>query len=191
MTARALRPLVALLLVVVAGLAGALLGAAPAHACTCATSDLAKLTKSADLVYVGVVQSTSTTDDGDEQFQVLAQRLFKGELDSARVTVTNPVTGSCALGPAERGDRWLFLTGPDHTTTLCDGTRPLRQRDLAKVQRLLGVGERLPAPDPQKAVFTRVEADPPQEFTRMAAPGAAAALLGLLGLVVVGRLNRR
>lgn len=181
-------------LLLVAGLVasvGVLIGAAPAQACSCESADLRKLTKSADIVHVGVVQSSSTSEAGSEQFQVLAQRLFKGELDSARVTVTNPVGGACALGPIGKGERWLFLTGPDHTTTLCDGTRRLRQRDLERVQKILGVGERLPAPDPEKAVLTPVETDPPEEFTRLAAPGAAAVLLGLLGLVVVGRLNRR
>lgn len=181
-------------LLLVAGLVstfGVLVAAAPAQACSCQTSDLRKLTKSADIVHVGVVQSSSTDDSGSEQFQVLAQRLFKGELDSARLTVTNSVGGTCTLGPVGKGERWLFLTGPDHSTTLCDGSRRLRQRDLERVQQILGVGERLPTPDPQKAVLTPVESDPPEEFTRLAAPGAAAALLGLLGLVVVGRINRR
>ena len=191
MIARAFRPLVALLLVVPFALALTVAGAAPAQACSCKTTNLKKLTKSADKVYVGVVQSTSTTAEGDEQVQVLAQRLFKGELDSARVSVTNPAGGSCGFGDVEEGSRWLFLTGPDHTTTLCDGTRKLRERDLARVQKLLGVGGRLPAPDPQKAVLTPLDTEPPEEFTRLAAPGAAAVLLGLLGLVVVGRLNRR
>lgn len=191
MTASATRPLLALLMVVAAALSGVLLGAAPAQACTCDSANLRKLTKSAEIVYVGVVQSTSTSAEGNEQVQVLAQRLFKGKLDSARVNVTNPAGASCSLGEVEQGSRWLLLTGPDHTTTLCDGTRPLRQRDLERVQRLLGVGERLPAPDPQKAVLTPVQTEQPEEFTRLAAPGAAAVLLGLLGLAVVGRLNRR
>ncbi|MBE7324133.1 hypothetical protein IEQ44_05670 [Nocardioides sp. Y6] len=192
MIARAVRLLVALLLVVPLTWGLSSVGASAAEGCSCETKDLKKLTKSAAIVHVGVVQASTTTDEGAEQFQVLAQRLFKGELDSARLTVTNPDgSGSCALGPVAKGERWLFLTGPDHTTTPCDGTRRLRQRDLERVQALLGVGERLPAPDPEKAVLTPVESDPPEEFTRLAAPGAAAVLLGLLGLVVVGRLNRR
>ena len=35
---------------------------------------------------------------------------------------------------------------------------------------------RLPAPDPQKAVLTPLDTEPPEEFTRLAAPGAAAVL---------------
>lgn len=188
---RGVRAATLLLVTALVATAGVLLGAAPAQACSCDSANLRKLTKSAEIVYVGVVQSTSTSAEGNEQVQVLAQRLFKGRLDSARVNVTNPAGASCSLGEVEQGSRWLFLTGPDHTTTLCDGTRPLRQRDLERVQQLLGVGERLPAPDPEKAVLTPLEQEEPEEFTRLAAPGAAAVLLGLLGLAVVGRLNRR
>lgn len=185
-----LRAVALLLVTALVTLGGSLLGAAPAFACSCKTLDLTKLTKQADNVYVGVVTGTSTTDAGT-QYQVLAQRLFKGELPSARVTVTNSASGSCALGQLEEGERWLFLTDADNVTGVCAGSRQLRAQALAKVQKELGVGERLPAPDPEKAVLTRVDSDDSQDFVRLAAPGGAAVLLGLLGLAVVGRINRR
>lgn len=178
-------------LVALVASAGILAVQAPAQAaCSCKTQDLKKLTKRADVVYTGVVQGTSTSSDGKQQLQVVAQRLFKGELSSARVTVTNSLGSSCSLGEPKEGDRWLFLTTTAATTTSCAGTRPLRPRDLAVVQRSLGVGERLPEPDPEKAVRTKVEKSAPDDFARLAAPGAAAILLGLLGLAVVGRVNR-
>ncbi|MFC6695883.1 DUF4131 domain-containing protein [Nocardioides daphniae] len=184
------RAVLTLLLTALLAGGGILATATPAQACTCQTSDLRKLTKQADVVYTGVVQSSSTTDEGQRQFQVVAQRLFKGDLASARVTVTDAIGAGCGIGEPEEGERWLFLTTTANATGLCSGTRPLKQRDLVKVQRSLGVGERLPAPDPAKAVRTKVEGAAPVDFARLAAPGAAAILLGLLGLAVVGRLNR-
>lgn len=184
---RALRTLALLLVTVLVTLGGVLSMSAPAQACSCKTASLKKLIPQADVVYVGVHQRTLETDP--VQYQVVAQRLFKGELDSARTVMTD-AAGTCSVGPIEEGERWLFLTSADGSSGLCDGTRKLNQKHLAAVQKSLGVGERLPAPDPEAAVRTKVEKSPPREFGRLAAPGAAAALLGLLGLAVVGRLNR-
>lgn len=187
---RGVRVVVGLLVAVLVALSASVLVQAPALACSCATGNLTKLVKSADNVYTGVVQGTTRVDDR-VQHQVLAQRLFKGDLASARVAVTElDALSSCSLGDLQEGDRWLFLTDAENATALCDGSRKLRPAGLAKVQKALGVGERIPAPDPQKAVFTPVETTAPEEFTRLAAPGGAAVLLGLLGLAVVGRLNR-
>lgn len=185
---RALRGLALLLAAALVGLGGAVAMSAPAQACSCKTGELKKLIPAADVVYVGVHQRTLSTDP--EQFQVVAQRLFKGELESARTLVTNSGGGSCGLGPIEKGERWLYLTAADGSTNLCAGTRKLTQKDLGVVQKVLGVGERLPAPDPAVAVRTKVEKSAPEDFARLAAPGAAAVLLGLLGLAVVGRLTR-
>lgn len=187
------RPVAALLAVAVAAMSTLVLMAAPAQACSCADSGLRKLTSEADLVYTGVLERFST-GDGDEGRDVLlvrAQRVFKGEIATARFVVTNALGGSCGFGPVEEGVRWLFLTDSENFTTVCAGTRPLVQKDLAVVQRVLGVGTRVKAPDPQAAVRMKVEEEEPQTFARLAAPGAAAVLLGLLGLAVVGRLNRR
>lgn len=189
---RLARPIALLLAAAVAALSALVLVAAPAQACSCESAGLKKLTTEADLVYTGVLERASTVESDEErdQFLVRAQRVFKGELPSARFVVSNQLGGSCGFGPVEEGSRWLFLTNTDNTTTLCSGTRPLASRDLARVQELLGVGQRVPAPDPQAAVRMKVEEEEPEGFLRLAAPGAAAVLLGLLGLAVVGRLNR-
>lgn len=186
------RPVAALLALVVGVLSTLVLIAAPAQACSCADASMRKLTADADLVYTGVLERFGTGDgeDGRDVLLVRAQRVFKGELTTARFVVTNALGGSCGFGPVEEGSRWLFLTDADNLTTICAGTRPVVAQDLARVQRLLGVGTRVKAPDPQTAVRRKVEESDPESFVRLAAPGGAAVLLGLLGLAVVGRLNR-
>ncbi|WP_110240492.1 hypothetical protein [Nocardioides gilvus] len=190
---RVWRPVATLLALAVATLSSLVLMAAPAQACSCADSGLRALTSDADLVFTGVLERATTGegDEGRDQFLVRAQRVFKGTITNARFVVTNALGGSCGFGPVEEGSRWLFLTDSENRTTICSGTRPVAQRDLAVVQRQLGVGVRVKAPDPQAAVRTKVEESEPETFARLAAPGAAAVLLGLLGLAVVGRLNRR
>lgn len=191
---RSWRPVATLLALAVAILSSVILVAAPAQACSCAESSLRKLTPDADLVFTGVLERATTTGEGEsvrDQFLVRAQRVFKGTITAPRFVVTNEAGGSCGFGPVEEGSRWLFLTDSANRTSLCSGTRPLAQKDLAVVQRQLGVGVRVKAPDPQSAVRTKVEDDEPEAFARLAAPGAAAVLLGLLGLAVVRRLNRR
>lgn len=186
------RPVAALLAVAVAAMSTLVLMAAPAQACSCADAGLRTLTADADLVYTGVLERFSTADgeDGRDVLLVRAQRVFKGELTTARFVVTNALGGSCGFAPVEEGSRWLFLTDADNLTTPCSGTRPLVQKDMARVQQLLGVGTRVRAPDPQAAERMKVEEEAPESFARLAAPGGAAVLLGLLGLAVVGRLNR-
>jgi hypothetical protein len=71
------------------------------------------------------------------------------------------------------------------------GTRVNNDTVTAHVVRLLGEGRPTTQPPPEPAKFTPVGAGEPQSFSRLAAPGGALVLIGLLGLLVVRGVSRR
>lgn len=187
-THRAVARLAVWLLAVPLALGFVVLDSEPAHACSCAKRSFAKQLKSADTVFLGRVRETAEVDEGLE-FLVLAQRLYKGDLDQPLVQVTTPgSSAACGVGEIPSGERYLFLT-TDGTTTICHGTRRANEQVTNRVQRRLGLGTVIQPPRPE-AAFDRVEDSPPPDLQRLLAPGGAAVLVGLLGLLVVRRLAR-
>jgi hypothetical protein len=71
----------------------------------------------------------------------------------------------------------------------CYGTRRATSRVVNAVEGSLGAGVpfREEPAEPATPTYTRVLDSDPPEFTRLAAPGAALALVGLLGWFVVRR----
>ncbi|WP_110180723.1 hypothetical protein [Nocardioides solisilvae] len=190
MLARALRPLLALLLAGPLALAGLVAAAGPAAACSCAVLTFKQQVKMADTVFVGKVAGEGTPSGNDLTYDVVASRVFKGELEDPRVQVSSAAdSAACGIGPVETGQNWLFLT-TEGTTSSCSGSAPASTQVMERAQRLFGIGTRLEPPAPTEAVRTRVESSPPTELSRLAAPGAALVLLGLLGLAVVSRVGR-
>ena len=124
-----------------------------------------------------------------ETLQVVATRVFKGELESSRTRVTSFGGGSCSWYDPAVDERLLFVVR-DGQASLCSGSQPVSANVMATVRKQLGSGQKMPPPPPAEAVRTKVEDSPPREFTRLAAPGAAMALLGLLGLAVVRGVSR-
>lgn len=189
LSARAVPLALALLLAFVAALFAVVSVQAPAYACSCAAQTMKQQIDRADVVFVGEVVG-STVVDQTMTYDVLAERVFKGELESAQTQVsTSSSTASCGLGEIADGERYLFLTQAGQTN-LCSGSAPASTDALERVQRQLGVGTRVEPPAPEAATRTKVEDSDPQQFTRLAAPGAALVLLGLLGLAVVRRMGR-
>jgi hypothetical protein len=61
------------------------------------------------------------------------------------------------------------------------------------VERVLGSGESVVVPEPDRPPlqWTELETSTPPPLGRLVAPGAAAGIVGLLGLAAVGRARRR
>lgn len=173
---------------VVAG-AGVVLTGPPAQACSCEAPSVARAARQADVVFTGqVVAGRRTGRQVDLSFQ--PARVYAGEITTDPVDVASP-DDSCGLDPT--GDQRYLVFAVERrgalASDLCRGSTPARQRVLGQVQRALGPGEAFqePPPPPPGPAFTRVLEEPPPDFTRTAAPGAALALIGLLGWFVVRR----
>ena len=169
--------------------AGLVLIPPAAQACTCRVPSVAQASRQADLVFTGAVLGQKRDRrQVDLAFEV--DRVYKGEVESGTVDVASP-TDSCGLRLDD--DQSYLVFAVDARAGLaseeCYGTTRARPSDVAAVGRALGPGEpyQEPVPEPAEATYTRVLRGEPPEFTRVAAPGAAMALVGLLGWFVVRR----
>lgn len=192
---RDLRRLIpALAMAVALALTGVVLTQGPASACRCATTGVDGAIDRADLVFTGTVLSSSRQGDRT-RYRVDAETLYRGDLMSGKVVVTSPGT-SCALRSVETDERYLWFVDERRgtlTATQCSGVDRATDRRVAQVEDVLGEGEPLDAARAESAPaeFTRVADAEPRPLTRVAAPGVALVLLGLLGLLVVRRRARK
>jgi hypothetical protein len=194
--------LAAMFATLVRGLVAALLAASglvlatgsPAAAeCTCRQVGVEQQTRRADVVFTGTVDQVRTAG-GSFEYDVTATRSYKGDVEREVVVQSPRGKNACGLGPIPAGGDYLFLAGgatSPYSTTTCDGSGPVTNKRTAGIQQVLGEGEAVEPPPPPKAQRTRVEDSAPASFARLAAPGAAAVIVGLLGLVVVGLRGRR
>jgi hypothetical protein len=176
---------------------GLVLAQVPAHACKCVDSSTQKSVQRADDVFVGtLVEATSDRVRGREvtTYAIEAETVYKGDLAIARVHVSS-AGNSCGLGnlPTDRRYVWFATAeGGDLSSDQCSGTAKAADRLVERVETVLGKGEPLgdgaaPEEEQPPAEFTRVADADPEALTRLAAPGAALVLVGLLGLFVVRR----
>jgi hypothetical protein len=187
---RALRVLLACVFVV-GGLVLAV--QAPAAACTCQPADAERQTSRADAVFIGTVDGVTEVDQQLE-IAVTATRAYKGTVERSTTVTTARQTTACGIGEPETGTDYLFIVrgdAPPYVANSCDGTGQVNADRVAQVEGILGTGQAVPPPPPPTATRTLVEDSPPASLARMAAPGGALVIVGLLGLVVVGRLGRR
>jgi len=192
---RAIRALLAGLLVSLLGGVGLVLAtAAPSHACSCAKSDLTQQVDRADAVFRARVKGAGTPNPQTYEFSVEASRAYKGEVERSVSVRTAQASAACGLGNLKPGADYLFLvTGVEspYRANSCGGSAPVTVKRVAAVERILGAGTSIAPPPPPEATMTKVEDSPPASLSRVAAPGVALVLLGLLGLVLVGRVARR
>lgn len=166
----------------------------PAHAaCSCAAGHTQTQTKRANDVFTGTV--THVTDGATMTYDVQVDRVYKGDIKTATVQVTSDRSAkTCGLGDLPADRRYVFFVqaaGGELTSDSCSGTAKADGNLVHKVERLLGDGRPAVPPEPEKAVFTKVADAQPTSLPRLAAPGVALVLVGLLGLFVVRRLGRR
>lgn len=186
-----MRTLRAVLALVVVSWGLVLLVDSPAFAaCTCQPGGTAKQVERADVVFVAEVDSLRETSDG-HVYSVTATRAYKGAVER-RVQVES--AGRCALRGVRVGREYVFMADGDvspYTATRCGGTAVANPDNLGKVERTTGEGTAIEPPPPPTATRELVEDAEPYGFARLAAPGGAAIIIGLLGMFVVRQLNRR
>ena len=175
--------------------AGVVLSQVPAHACSCVPQTFKDQTAAADAVFTGSVDSVSPPSGGDVTYEVTADRAYKGELPGRTVTLTSPAgAASCGLGELRTDRPHVFLVaraGTTYSADSCGGTAPVSTKVDERLTRLLGQGRPVQDSPPESATYTRLETSAPPPLERLAAPGAALVIIGLLGLMVVRRLGRR
>jgi hypothetical protein len=186
---------------VLAGVA-VVVGQLPAHACSCVSASVPKDIRAASDVFTGTITSVRTSGAarrGTVTYDVAVQRVYRGGVRTDDVTVTTARAARvCGLDSLRAHRRYLFFakaSGSELVIDSCGGTGPARSALVRQVEKVLGNGRApspaAPSPPPAEATFTAVSAGRPSSVTRLAAPGAALVLAGLLGLVVVRRLGKR
>ena len=169
--------------------------AAPATAadCTCKQGTLERQVARADAVFIGTVDNVEVADD-DHTYDVTATRTYKGAPERSTQVFSAGGKNACGLGELRTGTNYVFLatgTAAPFEADSCSGTTVRNDTKVTKIEKILGEGTSVEPPPPPTAVLTKLEDSPPAGFARTAAPGAAVALIGLLGLAVVRRLGRR
>lgn len=192
---RAVR-LAAALLFACLGLVATTAASAAAADCTCRQPTLERQVARADVIFIGTVENVEKAGT-DWTYDVEATRAYKGEPERSTQVFSAGGAGRCGLGELAVGTDYVFLaTGSDapYEADSCGGTAEWTQGRVDKLEKVpeLAAGyTAIEPPAPPEAVRTLVEDEPPAGFARAAAPGAAAAIIGLLGLIVVRRLGRR
>jgi hypothetical protein len=191
------RSVTRLLVVLLLGLVTVVVTDGSAHACSCKQLTLPQKVTKATAVFSGVLSMASgPVTSGKRQtmsYDVKVDRVYKGDITSQTVTVKSDVSSDCGLSGMTADNRYLFFVRANGDNLLangCGGTGPATSARTQRIVALLGQGTTPVPPKPEDATFTTVSGAQPASLTRLAAPGAAAVFVGLLGLMVFGALGR-
>lgn len=193
-----MRRLLVLLLGCLSGLVLVPSTSAPAGA-ACPTDPMPGLA-AAPVVFTGVVQSSAPTPTPKNYLnwvsQVTVDHIYQGSVTTNSVQVSTwQKAHGCGARQLTTGQRYLFeVTAAGDTWRVLGGkagAQPASDALLAKVQAQLGPGTAASTtpPAPTTVSYTRVASLHPHRLSRVAAPGVALILVGLLGLIVVRRLG--
>ncbi|MFL6003074.1 MAG: hypothetical protein ACJ72P_09725 [Nocardioides sp.] len=180
---------------------GIVLAQVPAQAvCRCVQqSDVQTDIKRADAVFSGVVVESSGTARGSKSdfatYEIEADTVYKGNVRTSTVDVRSK-NDDCSLGELRSDKPYVFFVTEQSSelrADQCGGTAASSGKLVRQVEQVLGAGSTLGGtnkPDePVEVEFTKVSDADPDSLTRIAAPGAALVLVGLLGLLVVRRVR--
>jgi len=169
---------------------------APASAeCTCKQGTLEQQVERADAIFIGSVDEVG--EEGTTfTYDITASRAYEGDPERSTQVVSVGGRNACGLGALDVDPTVAYVffatgTAAPYDADSCGGTTVSNPTKIGKIEAILGSGTAVEPPPPPEAVLTRVEESAPAGLARSAAPGAAVALIGLLGLVVVRRLARR
>jgi hypothetical protein len=200
MFAKTSRVLPRLLSALVLACVGVVLIQMPSHAvCRCVQSDVQTDIKRADAVFSGVLVDSSGTAGASKSdfatYEIEADSVYKGDVRTSSVDVRSK-NNDCSLGDLKADDRYVFFVtekGSELRADRCGGTASSGGQLVRQVEQVLGEGTPLgrsnEPEEPVEVEFTKVSDADPDSLTRIAAPGAALVLVGLLGLLVVRRVR--
>lgn len=165
---------------------------APAAACKCTVAELPEQAQDATAIFVATVDTVTPVGKRFE-YAVTAEHSYKGEVDREVEVSSNQEQVACGLGELRTGRQYIFFvnrTAPPFSANSCGGTGPLTNDRVDDIETLLGEGTAIEPPPPPAPTMTKVEESAPLPLARLAAPGGALILLGVLGLLFVGRRRR-